>query len=210
MFVTNSDLFINQPDMVSKVKPYYNEAHRFYHNWDHIVYGFLLFDKIPDFNLDLTSELAWIFHDVIYLPFNLGQNNPNHTNEKLSAQFLEFFLTCNYPDFYKKYPHAIQEAQKIILGTEQHIPYDERSSIIFDVDMSYLGYQFEDYQKIRQLVRKEYQFVSDEVFNKGTLHFIETLLKQEKIYFSEYGFQTWEKKARENLQKNKELILEVL
>lgn len=65
-------------------------------------------------------------------------------------------------------------------------------------------------KKIRKLVRKEYQFISNDLFNQGTLQFIETLLKQERIYFSEYGYDTWEKQARENLEKDRQIILEVL
>lgn len=103
-----------------------------------------MLDKIPNFKLDFTTELAWIFHDIIYLPFNLVNNNPKHTNEKLSARFLDFFLVSNYPEFYHKHINEIEAAQKMILGTEQHVPFDKSSSVMFDVDMSYLGYSFEE------------------------------------------------------------------
>ena len=51
MFVTNSQLLLQYPELFNQVKNYYNESHRFYHNWDHIVYGFLIFDKIKDFKV---------------------------------------------------------------------------------------------------------------------------------------------------------------
>jgi predicted metal-dependent HD superfamily phosphohydrolase len=210
MFVTNSQLLIKHTELFNKVIPYYNESHRFYHNWNHIIYGFLLFEEIKDFKVDLVTELAWIFHDSIYLPFNFSSNNKNHTNEKLSCQFLEFFLKSNDINFYNNNLSEIRESQQIILATENHIPFDERSSIILDVDMSYLGYSYEKFTKIRELVRLEYKFIDDKTFYDGTLSFINNLLTQEKIYFSEYGISHWEKNARENLKKEKESILKIL
>ena len=210
MFVTNSQLLLKYPELFNQVKNYYNESHRFYHNWDHIVYGFLIFDKIKDFEVDIVTELAWIFHDVIYLPFNFNSNNDNHTNEKLSAKFIDFFLQSNSPEFYEKYNSEIKEAQKIIIGTENHIPFDERSNVIFDVDMSYLGYSYEEFEKIRELVRKEYKFISNKDFYEGTIKFIDTLLQQKQIYFSEYGFDTWENQARTNLKLEKQKLLKLI
>lgn len=210
MFVTNSQLLLKNPELFNQVKNYYNESHRFYHNWDHIIYGFLIFDKIKEFEVDIVSELAWIFHDVIYLPFNFNSNNDLHTNEKLSAKFINFFLQSNSPEFYEEYNSEIKEAQKIIISTENHIPFDERSSIILDVDMSYLGYSYKEFKKIRELVRKEYKFISNKDFNKGTIKFIDNLLKQKKIYFSNYGLKNWENQARMNLELEREQLLKLI
>lgn len=210
MFVTNSQLLLKNPELFNQVKNYYNESHRFYHNWDHIIYGFLIFDKIKEFEVDIVSELAWIFHDVIYLPFNFNSNNHLHTNEKLSAKFINFFLQSNSPEFYEEYNSEIKEAQKIIISTENHIPFDERSSIILDVDMSYLGYSYKEFKKIRELVRKEYKFISNKDFNKGTIKFIDNLLKQKKIYFSNYGLKNWENQARMNLELEREQLLKLI
>lgn len=208
MFVTNSKLFQEEPQMVKRISQYYSEPHRFYHNWQHIISGFLAFEKIPDFKMDLVTELAWLFHDVVYLPFNYG--NKESSNEKLSAEFIVFFLKSNYPQFYDKHILEIEEAQKIIIGTENHIPFDCRTEFIYDVDLSYLGLKYKKFIGARKLIREEFSWLSDEDFNKGTLNFYDSFLKKDKIFHSEYGIKKWQDKAIKNMNNDKKELLKLI
>lgn len=208
MFVTNSILFNEEPEMMKKISQYYNEPHRFYHNWQHIINGFLLFEKIPNFNLDITSELAWIFHDVVYLPFNYGKKEA--TNEKLSAEFIVFFLKSNYPQFYGHYIKEIEEAQKIIIGTEKHIPFDERTSFIYDVDLSYLGFDYKYFLEARKLIREEYSWLTEEEFIKGTINFYDSLLAKNKIFHSDFGIDTWNSKSIKNIKLDRDSLIRLI
>lgn len=205
--IENSILAKKYPEMVKTISLYYNEHHRYHHNWNHIREGFELFSKNKDFNLDLTAELAWYFHDIVYLPFNI---NNGLSNENLSAQFLEFFLHSNYPDFYFEHKDEIENAKKIILGTEIHKGFDDRSNFIFDVDLYCLSTHYNKFLEYRQLIREEYSWLSEEDFVNGTLHFYDKILKEEYIFNSAFGIKHWEKRARKNLEKNKEELKEFL
>jgi predicted metal-dependent HD superfamily phosphohydrolase len=198
--LNKSFIYNNYPDMLDKIKAYYNEEHRYYHNWLHILSGFDMFDSVKSYNADITTEIAWLFHDIVYLPFNI---NSELSNEKLSAQFLVFFLKSNYPKFYLDYSDEIIEATKIIIGTEKHIPYDERTKMIYDVDLSYLSLKYNDFIEQRQLIREEYSWLTDEEFNNGTLNFYNNFLKKENIFFTLHGKENLEQRCRENLNKNK-------
>jgi predicted metal-dependent HD superfamily phosphohydrolase len=199
--INNSIILKEYPNIVKDIENYYNEQHRYYHNWNHIVDGFSLFKENNSFTLDLTTELAWYFHDIIYLPFNFSKES---SNEILSAQFIDFFLLSNYPEFYSKYKNEIKEAKKIIIGTQKHIGFDQRSAFLFDVDLSYLGMPYEIFLKYRENVRKEYSWITEEQFISGTLDFYDTLLKQESIFNTPYAKNLWEKQCRYNLLKNKQ------
>ena len=67
-----------------------------------------------------------------------------------------------------------------------------------------------EFQKIRELVRKEYKFISNKDFYEGTIKFIDTLLQQKQIYFSKYGFENWERQARINLTLEKSKLLKLI
>ncbi len=205
--IENSFLAQKYPEMIKTISSYYSEHHRYYHNWNHIKQGFELFMKNDSFKLDLTTELAWYFHDIVYLPYNI---NSEVSNEKLSAQFLEFFLHSNYPDFYYQYKEEIMEAQKIILGTEKHKGFDSRSDFIFDVDLYSLSGNYSKFLEYRQLIREEYSWLKEEDFINGTLNFYDNILKEGNIFNSDFAIKHWKKRAIKNIIKNKEELKEYL
>lgn len=180
--------------IIKDIQHYYSEPHRSYHSWNHIIQGIKEFNFIEDnkiFKISSEMKIAWLFHDIVYLPFN----NTLISNEELSLRFLEFYNNKKMKLSFE----LIEEAKKLIKSTENHKAYDENSAIFLDVDMSYLGADYDIFLNIRKKVREEYSGISDIDFAKGTINFYETMLKKEKIFQSTYGLNKYEEKSRQNI-----------
>ncbi len=196
-------------NIITDIQHYYNEPHRSYHSWNHIIQGIKDFKSIEDskiFNISMDMKIAWLFHDIIYLPFNI---NTGVSNEELSIKFLEFYNTTKM-----KLPlNLIEESKKLIKATEEHNSFDEKSAIFLDVDMSYLGAEYNLFLKIREKVRQEYSNYSDIDFAKGTINFYKTMLRKNNIFQSNYGIEKFEEFARNNMLldlKNQEKVLSLV
>jgi len=103
----------------------------------------------------------------------------------------------------------IDSATDMIIGTTHHIPYNDETKILFDVDMSYLALPYHQFLLKRDSIRKEYQSFSDADFNKGTIEFYNKLLSMKNIYHSEYGIIHLELQCRHNITKHRDELLTI-
>ena len=128
------------------LQKYYDQPHRFYHNWDHIENLISLarkFTGIIDLNDDLF--LAIVFHDIIYDP---KQRN----NENRSAEL-----------FYSLFKN--DTVRRAILDTENHSPASLTSNIVSinlnSLDMHIMGtdIDYKTFIDYEHKIFKEYQWV---------------------------------------------------
>jgi len=173
---------------ISLVKPYYNEKHRVFHDWQHIQSGLDMFDKL---NSGTTEQkIAWLFHDIIYIP-------TQKDNEEKSALFAIDMIKSNQDT--KNIDTSLVGI--IINDTKYHLPTIKESALVLDIDMSSLACkQYSDFYKLRIMAAKEYSSFGKEAVVSGTVSFINKTLRQERI-FTTPEFSSMEEIARENLKK---------
>lgn len=188
------DYFKIYQELLDFVKPYYEEQHRYFHNFDHILYGiqwinFLENNKIHNFTKE--EVIAWIFHDIVYIP---GSKN----NELDSANLFLYFLNKKEVSIFPK--DLNKEIVTIIIqDTKEHKSTIKESKYILDIDISSMGLRYVEFYKGRKNIRKEFNNFTDEEFIKGNKVFFKELLKEE--IFSTDFFKQYTKRIKKNIKK---------
>jgi predicted metal-dependent HD superfamily phosphohydrolase len=167
----------------------YGEAHRAYHNLEHI------HDCLAQFDLSVVRavdhdavELAIWFHDVVY-------DTHAADNEEASAlwatrQLEEAEVDAQLTD---------RVARLINFTKHDASPSWADAMLLVDIDLSILGRQPRDFDAYQQKIRQEYDWVSEPEYQQGRLEFLEGMLSRPKIYSTEWFFQRYEQQARLNL-----------
>jgi predicted metal-dependent HD superfamily phosphohydrolase len=170
------------------VKPYYDEPHRKFHNWDHIEYGLNVFKKL---DIGTTEQkIAWLFHDIVYDP-------TRKDNELLSAEIAKKSIIENGDED----KISVDNVSIIINDTANHTPSNSISSLVLDIDMSSLAdNNYNEFERQRILAAQEYAFYGKDAVIAGTRSFIMQTLNQERIFTTD-TFQAMEPIARSNLKK---------
>lgn len=134
----------------------------------------------------LTAAIT--YHDCIY---EVGSSN----NERLSAIALQEERSKAF------YPEDMIEAMRLVLLTIHHTTsvHDTLGSIIIDLDLAGLG--TDEYWSNKDKIRKEYASATDEQWLAGRAAFLTNFLSRDRIYYTEYGQENWEQKARENMNE---------
>lgn len=187
------------------VEYHYNESHRHYHNWAHIeeMIGFIhecrhqvsinsaLQETFSEFtNLGLDHELAILFHDAVYVP-------GSEVSENASMDLMRAYLS-KYP---QEFPiERIERIAYYIQTTKNHRSNNIDAQVIIDLDLMRLAAPFEQFLVNADLIRKEYDGVSDEDFEKGRIAFMEDMLSRDNIFYTKYGREHWQPNAIRNLK----------
>ena len=131
-------------------RPHYEQAHRFYHTWDHIAQMFDVAarDALP---LTLAQQLAIVWHDAVYVP-GLDKG----ANERASA-----LLMRDHMDRAGWLAHAdgrtlADTVEGIIVSTIDHVPQLAEAELVLDLDLYRLGVDFDAFQQHADAVRQEY------------------------------------------------------
>jgi predicted metal-dependent HD superfamily phosphohydrolase len=184
-------------EMLNALKARYAEPHRAYHSWHHVE-ALLRWMNSGEFSLHHPDAVhcAILFHDAIYDPLRKD-------NEELSAQLAEEEL--------KPYlaPEQAACAAMMIRATTTHQMVDGLDAAqnadlahFLDMDLSILGADQQVFDMYETNVRAEYSVYPDDIFWPGRAEFLENFLKRDRLYFSEWGYDRFEAKARENLSRS--------
>lgn len=155
---------------------------RYYHNEDHLKYIFDEIDKTPLTLMDRrTLMVAALFHDIIY-------DTKASDNEEKSAEYLKsFFTPITYQDskIYKVVAcqkFDLNQAIQIVLDTKKPLgdPMFTKLSWYFgNIDYSYgfanVGMPAD---KCEELIRKEYNWVPEDLFKENRIKFLESIIKR--------------------------------
>ncbi len=175
-----------------QLKDLYNAPGRFFHNFEHIA-------KCIE-ELDLArrllsgsnkAEAALWFHDVVY-------NTRMTDNEERSAEFACRMLgEIGLPESFRR------EVADIILFTK-HIKIPEKidACVAVDIDLIVgLSGSFEEFAQNRDNIRKEYLWVPEEKFIKGSLNIFRRFLERQNIFSVPFFREKYEEQARLNLKR---------
>ena len=180
------------------LKQFYAGSTRHYHSLNHIEdclrqlseYEFSLEKSKCD--IDLIA-LGIIFHDSIYIP-------TASDNEESSALLMETVMWRSLMEV-----SNITLVKAMILATKHKefnpiANYNINTQLLLDIDLSSLGYDREKFNKNNNDIRSEYSFISNKQFYTGRVKFLSELLAWERLYYTDYFYEKYEKRARENIE----------
>jgi predicted metal-dependent HD superfamily phosphohydrolase len=172
-------------ELLNFVRQYYNQPHRYFHDWSHIEEGFSLANELrlvtPDFELNIDQQLAWLFHDIVYIPKVSG-------NERNSVSLMNHIL--NLPQF----SYVTRFAELIIMSKATHIATQPISAPVLDLDRSCFAFM-PNLRKANTDIIEEFQLDNVE----GRIHFLEDL-NSRQIYHTQWCLSNWEDVAHRNIQ----------
>lgn len=179
-----------------EIESAYSQKKRYYHNINHLDYMLRLAEENRDELEDSAVVLFSIFyHDIVY---NVKRRN----NEEKSAEFAAEKLALLGLE-----PKRIERCREQILATKHHTFSDDSdTSYLIDFDLAILGDTFEKYSVYTQNVRKEYSIYPDFLYIKGRKKVVRSFLDSERIFRTKRFFELREKKARDNLRKELEIL----
>jgi len=155
-------------------------------------------NRIDDYN---SICFAIWFHDIVYDP-------QRRDNEERSAECIkEFLVKIKYE---KK---RISKVQELILRTKDHSiqngneNYDMKDFL--DLDLLILGMEREQYVKYAKNIRKEYNFVPDDVYNEERKKILNQYINSHFIYKTKTFRDLYEKQARNNIKFEIHSILSI-
>lgn len=193
----NTDL-IDQylsPTQIHQLITAWQEPHRKYHTLLHLKKMLVTLEIFTNAGLEydrLAVYLAAWFHDAIY---GIGTTD----NELQSAELALYMLGEN---------PLSAEVYRLIMLTEKHAPTyaDINGIVLCDADLAILGGTPNDYAKYARQVREEYAIVPDDIYIPGRINVLKKLLDNTQLFHSDFAYQQWEHRARENLHQEIEKL----
>lgn len=171
----------------------YGSSNRYYHNLDHLS---LMLSEAKRFenrinDYDSVCYAIW-FHDIIYDPLR-------GDNEERSADYAKKFLVR-----IKFENKRIKKVEQLILRTKDHTIQNVNESFdmkfFLDLDLLILGIEREQYVKYAKNIRKEYDFVPDNIYNKERKKILKQYLNSQYIFKTKKFRDLFEKQARNNIK----------
>ena len=98
-------------------------------------------------------------------------------------------------------PRLVDEVARLVRMTVTHdpAPGDRNAEVLSDADLASLAVSSERYRLNTAAIRQEYAHLPDEVFRKGRMQVLTSLLEGPGVFRTGPGRQLWEAAARENL-----------
>ncbi len=183
-------------EMWTEIEKNYSDSKRHYHTLQHLnnLLAHLLEVKheLQDWKIILFTLY---YHDIIYNPLKAN-------NEEKSAQLAEKRLKqISVSDA------VIANCKHQILATKSHIKSTDSDTNYFtDADLSVLGQTWETYSLYYKNVRKEYSIYPDFIYKPGRKKVLNHFLSMDKIFKTNFFYNKYEIQAKQNLQKEIELL----
>jgi len=180
----------------NEIEENYSNKKRHYHNLSHLEN---LFEQLSGVQNQIedwdTVFFSLIYHDIIY-------SASSKANEEKSAELCKARLRdIGYPE------NKIQKCVTQILATKTHSKTDDNDTELFtDADLSILGQEWETYLMYSRNIRKEYSMYPNLLYNPGRKKVLNWYLSMDRIFKTEYFYEKYEEKARENLRRELELL----
>lgn len=176
-------------DIFDELAQAYAEPSRHYHNQQHIAE---CLEQLETFQHLATRQaevaIAIWFHDAIY-------DSQRKDNEEASAQWAKEYLETQNVD-----AAIITRITDMILATKTHHATSGDSALIVDIDLSILGASPARFAEYDQAIRREYQWVPEDEYEKARAQVLQSFLEREQIYQHDEIREQLEAQARANLQ----------
>jgi predicted metal-dependent HD superfamily phosphohydrolase len=191
-----SDNEILKADYWKEIEQSYSQKSRKYHTLIHLENMILELEEVKDKISDYDSLVFSIFyHDIIY-------KATSKDNEGKSAETAKIRLEkLNIPN------DKIIRIYNQILATKSHKKSeDSDTNFLLDADLAILGQDWKIYENYTQQIRKEYSIYPDFMYKPGRKKVLIHFLEFEEMFKTDYFKEKYEENARENIQKELEII----
>ncbi len=169
----------------------YSAPYRKYHNINHLVDMFTIFDGVDHLMEDPNAvELAIFYHDYIYDP--LANNNEDCSAGVMITDLryeLGFGITNHTRDLIMATTH---KSTNKLVGDERWI---------VDLDLAILGFDSPLFDKWGKNIREEYIQIDDESYRNARKDFLLGMLNRDHIYNTQVMRQRYESIAVENISR---------
>ena len=177
-----------------ELKKAYSKKSRHYHNLTHISDMIACFETYS-VNLQNPNEILFsiFYHDFVY-------SSSKKDNELKSAEYALAIL-----------PENININKQLIFdticATQQH-QYNNIEDInwLIDFDLKILARDWEDYKIYFEQIRKEYRIYPNFLYKPGRAKALKHFLENEFIFQTDEFRNLYEKKARNNIEKEISLL----
>jgi predicted metal-dependent HD superfamily phosphohydrolase len=191
---TDNDSLTNE--LWIEIEKNYSGKKRHYHTLQHLNDLLSQLTEIKGEIQNWNSILFTLYyHDLVY-------NSLRSDNEEKSAELAEKRM--------KEISVAndkIELCKKQILATKSHIrSTDSDTNYFTDADLSVLGQTWETYSLYYKNVRKEYSIYPDLIYNPGRKKVLNHFLTMDRIFKTDYFYKKFERQAKQNLEKEIELL----
>jgi predicted metal-dependent HD superfamily phosphohydrolase len=182
--------------LVARLRARYDEPHRHYHTWTHVLACLDARRQIARAPL-AEVDLALLFHDAVYDPLA-------HDNEARSASLLVEEGRRAWIS-----EHLLRRAAPLVEAT-RHGDADridsEEACVVLDADLSILGADAATFDAYERAVRREFAAVDDARYAEGRAAVLRAFLERPSIYATLCGRRLWEDAARRNLARSLEAL----
>lgn len=181
---------VDTNDVYKEVHDYYSEPGRHYHTPKHIEHCLAQFDvsALEMEDADAVEMAIW-FHDLIFEP------NADDNEIRSARRFIELANDSMNAEFKAR-------VYDLIMATAPpRIPTTIDQKFMLDIDLSSFGLPWDDMLRDSMAVRQESPQLSDAEFFPGQRAFLESLVKREHFYFTEYFRSRIEDTARSNINR---------
>lgn len=193
--------YINPAKELPWIQRQYMAKSRLYHNIEHIMFTLELYDiirqDITDLEKRLAMQFALVYHDIIYIP-----ERGDTFNIESSIEVAEYSLDGdNLSDFrklVKKYIMATDH-NKLINNIRMRNFMSKEEKYISDMDLYAFALPMNLVESNSSKIRTEFEYLSDEEFNKGNTEFLKTLSNLKDIYLTKF-FGKFNEIARKNIE----------
>ncbi len=181
----------------TEIQTLHSEPHLHYHTLAHIAQIAAALDPVWDKLQNADAVLfALFYHDSIY---ELKSNQNEAQSAMLAYRRMQELGVA---------AETIQKCSAIILATKAHEKTGDSDTDLFtDADLSILGAPWEIYEQYAQNVRAEYAVYEDAAYHAGRAKVLKHFLQMERIFKTDYFFETLELAARANLRREIQLYI---
>jgi len=182
---------------IERIIKRYSAPGRHYHNLEHLSDLICLQQQYAPLIVDNDSLLyAIYFHDIVY------KVTRSDNEEQSAMEAVAFLNKISYPD------DKQQKVFTFITATQKHInPVgDPDLDYLLDFDLHILGSTPAQYEAYTKQIRKEYGLYPSFMYRKGRKKVLQHFLSQPGIYKTAVFREKYERKARENMERELELL----
>lgn len=174
------------PDTVQhRLLEMWQEPHRDYHGITHLESGLAALDLLGGTQLE---KIAFWCHDAVH-------TNTSPDDEHASVDVAEQLLWGNLTDT------ELDEVTRLILITIEHRPdaQDAAGARVSDADLVGLALDWDAYEENIEGIRVELPELSGRAWRARRRKQVEDLVGRPQLFFTDYGRDHWEDRARVNL-----------
>lgn len=169
---------------------HYTEPHRFYHNLKHIAHCLKEFSEVRYLAMHPDEvEMALWYHDIIY-------NTKANDNEEKSAK--EALNAAKRFGINENFGRRVYEL--VLATTHKNTAKNIDAQILTDVDLCIFGRPRQEFLDYDEGIRREYSWVSWEVYRKKRAEILQGFLNRKSIYVTDYFKKKYELNARRNIE----------